>query len=154
MQILRTWILGVTVLSMILAAAQALMPEGAVKLVSRLTCGLALTLALLQPLMSLERVDFTDLVSDLPAGSVSAEEQDPMTPIIEEELAAYIEEKAGEFGLSCAARVTCRPDENGVPLPRSVQITGRLTGEQRQTLSAWIARDLGIPAGEQSFREG
>lgn len=154
MELLRTWILGVTAASMVLAAAQALMPEGPVKRVGRLTAGLILTLALLQPLVSLSGEDLTNLVPDLPTVTGKEEEGGAMQAIIEQELAAYIVDKGRALGADCAASVTCVPDENGVPIPRRAVVTGLLTGEQREALSAAIARDLGIPADAQSFREG
>ena len=154
MNILRTWIIGVTVTAMVLAAAQAVMPEGAVKRVSRLTGGLVLVLALLHPLMALDTADLSGFAGDLPQTVNTEEAKDAMKPIIEEELGAYIEEKAGELGLSCKARVECQADENGVPLPRTAAVTGELTARERQVLSDLIARDLDIPADRQTFGEG
>lgn len=153
MDILRTWILGVTAAAVVLAAAQALMPEGAVKRVGRFTGGLVLCLALLQPLAALEHIDWSGGIPDLPAVAATGEEKDPMKPIIEGELAAYIEEQGKKLGADLRARVTCTSDENGVPVPRYAAVSGRLTEPQRQALSAVIAGDLGIPAADQSFRE-
>ena len=44
MEIIRTWLLSVTVSAMVIAAAEALMPAGAVKRVGKLTGGLILVL--------------------------------------------------------------------------------------------------------------
>ena len=87
MSILRTWILTVTAAAIVLATAQALMPEGAVKRVGRLTAGLILVLALLQPLTALDRQEIAGLGMELPAGTEEKQE-DLMGAIIEQELAA------------------------------------------------------------------
>lgn len=50
MEIIRTWLLSVTVSAMVIAAAEALMPAGAVKRVGKLTGGLILCWGILQPL--------------------------------------------------------------------------------------------------------
>ena len=152
MEVLRTWITGVTVAAMVLAAAQALMPEGAVKRVGRITGGLVLVLALLQPLIMLDHADFSDFAADLP---VSTEEgrEDAMKPIIEQEVAAYIVDKGEALGAEVTAAVTCVTDENGVPIPQKAVITGYLAPAQREALSAVLDRDLGIPVRAQIFRE-
>ena len=153
MELLRTWITGVTVAAVILAAAQALMPEGAVKRVGRLTGGLVLVLALLQPLTALDYGRLSDAAAGLPAPA-EAEMGDTMKPIIEQELAAYIVDKGKALGADLACAVTCVTDENGVPVPRGAVVTGSLTRTQRESLSAILDRDLGIPSEAQTFREG
>ena len=52
------------------------------------------------------------------------------------------------------AEVICVTDEHGVPIPKEVQITGTLDEAQRQTLSAVITNDIGVPTSGQRFREG
>ena len=67
MTLIRTWLLSVTVSAMVIAVAEALMPEGSVKRVGKLTGGLILILGLLQPLTHLSYDDLYDLVEGLPA---------------------------------------------------------------------------------------
>ena len=154
MELLRTWILGVTVTSMALAAARAVMPEGPVKRAGQLTAGLVLVLAMLGPVAALERTDWEAFLEDLPTENTLEPADTSMQAVIEEELAAYLEGKAGELGLSCRAEVICRTDENGVPIPQEVIITGPVNETQRQTLSDMITNDIGVPASGQCFREG
>ena len=71
MTLLRTWILSVTACAMVIAAAEALMPDGAVKRVGKLTGGLILVLGLLQPLVKLDYEDWLDDLSAQTAGAVS-----------------------------------------------------------------------------------
>ena len=154
MELLRTWILGVTVTSMALAAARAVMPEGPVKRAGQLTAGLVLVLAMLGPVAALEHTDWEAFLEDLPTENTLEPADTSMQAVIEEELAAYLEGKAGELGLSCRAEVVCETDEHGVPIPREVQITGHLDEAQRRTLSAIIVNDIGVPTSGQCFREG
>ena len=154
MELLRSWILGVTVTAMALAAARAVMPEGPVKRAGRLTAGLVLVLAMLGPVAALEQTDWESFLEDLPKEIVSEPADTSVQAVIEEELSAYLEGKAGELGLSCRAEVVCETDEHGVPIPKEVRITGTLDEAQRQTLSAIITNDIGVPTSGQRFREG
>ena len=64
MELLRTWVLGVTAASLVIAVGEALMPQGTVKKVGRLTGGLILVLVLLQPVARLDYGDLYDRVVD------------------------------------------------------------------------------------------
>ena len=154
MELLRSWILGVTVTAMALAAARAVMPEGPVKRAGQLTAGLVLVLAMLGPVAALERTDWEAFLEDLPTETASEPADSSMQAVIEEELSAYLEGKAGDLGLSCQAEVVCSTDEHGVPIPTQVTITGPLGKEQRQSLSDIITNDIGVPTSGQRFREG
>ena len=54
MEVLRTWVLAVTAAALVIAVADALMPQGTVKQVGKLTGGLILVLVLLQPVAGLD----------------------------------------------------------------------------------------------------
>ena len=156
MELLRTWILTVTVSALVIAGADALMPEGAVKRVGKLTGGLILVLGLLQPLAGLDYQDLYDLVNTLPAGAVTQESltreaTDPLEGLIEEELSAYIAEKGAALGCPCAAQVECIPDENGVPVPCRVVVTGPFTPDQKRSLQVFITQDLGVGREYQQY---
>lgn len=156
MELIRTWILTVTVSALVIAGAEALMPQGSVKRVGKLTGGLILVLGILQPLVTMDYDQLYDLVNTLPAGSIRQETldqaaQEPMKGIIEEELAAYIVDKGAQLGLTCTARVTCEAGEDGVPLPKSVAVTGAMTPDQREQLCQVIAQDLGLAREDQIY---
>ena len=74
MELIRTWILSVTVSAIVIAVAEALMPPGAVKKVGKLTGGLILVLGILQPLVTMDYEDLYDMVTALPAGAIAQEE--------------------------------------------------------------------------------
>ena len=158
METIRTWLMGVTCAGLLIAVADALIPKGTVRGVSRLVGGLILFLAMASPVLSLEDADLAGWIGALRAdAAVAAAALDEtngemMEAIIAEETAAYIEEKAAELGGSCEALVVCRQGDNGLTVPVAVTVMGPLTEEQRQALSACIAADLAIPAEEQNFQ--
>ena len=68
---------------------------------------------------------------------------------IEEELASYIWDKAQALGLSCQVCVTVETGADGIPVPRSVTVTGAYS----EDLSEIIETDLGIPREQQNWQE-
>ena len=53
------------------------------------------------------------------------------------------------MGLECRVSVTVETGADGVPMPRSVTVTGDYSEE----LSGIIASDLGIPREDQNWQE-
>ncbi len=158
MELLRTWVLGVTAASLVIAVGEALMPRGTVKKVGRLTGGLILVLVLLQPLAKLEGRNLYDQMASLPDGVLTQENLAEQTSLpleegIEAELSAYIAEKGAALGCPCTALVDCIPDDEGVPIPDRVTVIGIFTPTQREELQALIVQDLGIEPENQQFRE-
>lgn len=157
MTLLRTWILSVTVCAMVIAAAEALMPDGAVKRVGKLTGGLILVLGLLQPLVKLDYDDWLDYLPAQTAGAVTKEDFEgaayaPMKSIIERELSAYIVDKGAQLGVTCAAQVVCETGEDGVPIPARATITGALTPAQKEAMIRCVTQELAIPRAGQIYR--
>lgn len=154
---LREWLLAVLAASFLVAAAQAVMPEGPVKGVGQLICGLLLFLAVARPVLGLQYNTLSAMLRD--AAEQLTEEQaaleetgSQMTEtIIVQETAAYIEDKRSELGLDCQAEVTW--DWSGtVPEPSAVTVTGDLTEAQRQAFTERLTEDLGLEAGAIEYR--
>lgn len=157
MEIIRGWILSVTVSAIVIAAAEALMPAGAVKKVGKLTGGLILILGVVQPLVTLDYEDLYDMVMALPAGAIHQETleertYEPMKEIIEEELSAYIVDKGSQLGADCTAQVVCAMEEGNVPVPIRATVVGMLTPEQKVELSCYMSQELGLPREAQIYR--
>lgn len=156
----RGWLLGVTAAALVLALAETLAPEGGAKKVCRLAGGMALLLAAAGPLAGL-------LDGGLPARAADGwrdraeryelelEEKNDLfyLSIIEEETAAYVMDKAKEFGFDCQAEVTYGYDEDGVPRPWEVTARGTWTREQREQLSRLLEEELGVPPRRQFYHE-
>ena len=145
------WLTAVISVSLLCAMAGALMPQGAVKRVGRLVCGLVLLAAILSPLRELDvdagrrwldgYLDSTGQWETALKETVNRQ----MKTIIEEECAAYIVDKAAQLGLRCTLRVECRETEEGLYLPVRAEVRGPLSDSGRTRLIRLIAEDLGVP---------
>lgn len=156
----RSWLLGVTAAALVLALAETLAPEGGAKKVCRLAGGMALLLAAVGPLAGL--LDGGPLARAVDGWrdraeryELELEEKNDLfyLSIIEEETAAYVMDKAKEFGFDCQAEVTYGYDEDGVPRPWEVTARGNWTGEQREQLSRLLEEELGVPPRRQHYKE-
>ena len=153
----RGWLLTVIAASLLCALADALMPPGAVKRVGRLVCGLVLLAAILAPAVRLDVAEGERWLAECFASMEPRRENleetvnNQMKIIIEGEYAAYIVDKAAEFGLTCSARVECRASEEGLYLPVWAEVSGALTESGRARLVQVIREDLGVPESEQSY---
>jgi len=157
MDFMRNWILSVTVSAMIIAIAESMMPPGTVKKVARLTGGLVLMLGILQPIVRMDYEDLFIAANGLPHISVEEKEtqqagnEEILKTIIEEELSAYVLDKAKQMGCSCQVEFRCVPGEGGTPMPEAVTVRGLLTPQQRRTMETILTEDLGIPKDQQTY---
>ncbi len=156
----RSWLLGVTAAALVVALAETLAPEGNVKKVCRLAGGLALLLAVLKPAVTaLNGIPFLQGADGWRSQVQSCERQLEeengrfYLAIIERETAAYVMDKAKQFGFECAVEVTCGYDEQGVPCPWEVAARGSWTQEQRAQLERLLEEELGVPAQRQHYEE-
>lgn len=154
--VIRTWLISVTAAAIVIAAAENLMPDGAVKKIGKLTGGLLLIVAILQPIKQLDFETMSDILTEYRIESqgssktLEIENQSIMKMIIEEETSAYVQNKANELGIRCNAETTCKVDESGNIYPVSMVIYGDLTQEQKAMLTRLIEGNLAIP--EDSVR--
>ena len=101
LELIRQWLLGITAAAMLVALAEALCPDGNIRGILRLTGGLVLLAAVLNPLLKLDTEALGQALTqyrlDLSAYSTELEEENEtlMKDIIEEQSAAYIQDKPG-----------------------------------------------------------
>lgn len=156
MEWLRSWLIGITSAAMLNAVASALMPKGAVRQIGKLTGGLILLLAVLQPLYQWEREEIAAAFRPYMEEGESYEAYDKKTgfelmkDIIETECAAYLQNKAKELGIECRIRVACG-EEGKYPQPEQVYIYGQLKDDQRFRLAQVIQTELAIPEQAQVY---
>ena len=156
MEFLKSWILGVTAAALAVSLAQALTPEGTVKKVGKLVCGLVLLLAVVRPVVA---VDPAALIPDwaglggLTQAEAGESGKEALKILIAQKTGAYIVDKGQSLGLRCEARVGVAQDGSGWPVPWEAEISGVWTAEQKRSLSRAVEEELGIPAQRQSFRE-
>lgn len=149
MEFFRQWLVGITGATMIIAVAENLMPSGSVKQVGKLTCGLVLLLMVMRPLASLNldgleqfQLSWNDWV-ETHEHDMEIYYNDQMKSIIEAELTSYIEDKAMENGIWCQAVVECDWDEEGILIPKRVEIS-HLDLDHRRFFLDMILTDLGL----------
>lgn len=157
MELVGNWLTGVTAAAILCALANSLMPDGPVRRVGRLACGLAVLAAVLGPVLRLEPMEPEAWLEEY--GQVMAVQRQELEQtraetvgaVIEQSCAAYIADKAAELGAACTAQVTCASAGGEGWLPDRVMVRGTLTPAQRAALSRTIWTELGLPEAHQSF---
>lgn len=102
---------------LLVALAESLIPAGSIRRIARLTGGLVLLAAILNPLLKLDTTALTRALTEykleLSAYSADLEEENEilMKDIIEEQSGAYIQDKAAALGIDC--QVTVEADGEG-----------------------------------------
>lgn len=160
MSALKEWIMGITCVSVLLAAAQCLMPEGTVRKIGNLAGGLLLLLGLAAPItkldmegLSLALTKYRVMETDS-AALLELENTRLLKKVIEEQTAAYILDKAAEIGVECTAEVSYEYSDTGEAYPVAVTIWGDLTDEEERKLSRIIESDLAILRENQIYEKG
>ena len=158
--LIRNWLIAVTCAALIAAVAQAAMPEGAIKQVGKLLCGMVILLAVVRPAMG---VQISDAVGSLRQMQNQTRQQRTqleessgamLKSLIERESSAYISDKAAEIEIHCQVQVSCHPGQGGTWVPWTVQITGDLNQIQRSALARIIQQELDIPSDRQQYVGG
>lgn len=156
---LRTWLLSVLTVSLLCALAEAMMPEGAVRRVGKLVCGLALLCGVLwpvvqtKPFLGPEWSQTWALELEREQSRLEERLGSDMKRIIEANCDAYIQDKAAQRNRSWKVHVVCR-EENGLYVPDRAEVYGSLSAEEHRELTRLLAEDLGIPPERQDRRDG
>ena len=157
MELIGRWLTGITCAALVVALAEGLTPEGAVRRVGRLVGGLVLMLAIVQPLVGLDYEALSAALTDYRfetggyGDALEFENERLMEVIISDQTGAYIQDKAAGLGLTVTAAVSCAVGEDGVPYPVSVVITGELTEGEQAELARLIEGELAIPEACQQY---
>ena len=159
MNLLRSWILGLTSASLVAAAARVLTPEGNVRRVTEFMCGAMLACMLLSPALKMDRDAFSRALAEQRAltaeltEDLEGREKQLLRPYIQEQCAAYILDEAQRLGITdlrCSVRVKWR-DESWVPF--EVTLHTAAPREARQRLGDYLDGELGIPPERQRWNE-
>ena len=146
---MRSWLLGIVLTSLAAGLARQLAPKGREQAMVRLVGGLLLALAILRPLGLELEIGPLELQGEELAETYRKNQQEALSAIIAEKTKAYIWDKANQLGLDCTVSVAAAPGEGGIPLPESVTVRGRYSGE----LARWLEEEVGIPAEKQIWLE-
>jgi stage III sporulation protein AF len=152
----REWVRAIAGTAMICAAASALTPKGKVRNVVRLVCGVVLIIALLNPLLgkslpglSLDMAEYRKRAEDI-IGAAEEKENGLSRSIIEDELAAYILDKAKSLDVEVwSVEVSAKWGDEGCWYPYEVYIIAELPLREKYLLSNSIEAELGVPEERQ-----
>ena len=153
---LREWLTSLVAVSMLLAVAQTLIPEGSIRKIASFTGGLILLAALLQPVLGadLSRLDLHledyEQAIESRQEELAAAGETELAAIIEDRTAAYISDKADALGLTVRVQVRTKSGDDGVPVPWQAE----LWGQRSPALAAYMEEELGIPGERQVWHEG
>ena len=158
---LKEWLMGVIVLSVLCAAADSLLPEGAGRAVGRLVCAMAMLCVMLRPVSAVkgERIvrylrEYSALVEEI---QVELEQQSGVTQktVIEQQCGTYIADKAAQIGVLCHVQVECKATDEGIWLPKRVELRGAFSDVAQSRMTQFLEEQLGVAVEDQSyFRTG
>ncbi|MCD8381746.1 MAG: stage III sporulation protein AF [Clostridiales bacterium] len=158
MELIKEWLMGVLAASFLTAAAQSVMPDGAVKQVGRLACGLILFLAMVRPLLGMDYSALSQIIRDY-QGELSAQQEvleetgkELTEDIIAEETDAYIQDMTEELGVDCQIVVEWSW-EGETPTPVRAIVTGALSDGDRAALTEALVRDFGLEREQIVYEE-
>ncbi len=152
---LRSWVVGIAGAAMVTAIAMTVTPEGRVKKVVSLVCGLMTVVALIKPVVGFDYGGFSEYLarykSDAAAFSsdIGDTNENLTRRIIEERCEAYILDKGKSLGLEeLKASVQLTWSVDGYWYPCSALLCTNADEDKRQKLSQSIEAELGIPSEE------
>ena len=155
MESLRTWLSSIVAVTLLIAMAESLVPEGTMRRVAGFTGGLVLLLALVRPVLAgglpdltLETEKWTAAIEEEQA-SLSRQGEDALAALIAERTASYIWDKGAALGLEVKANVETRTGEAGLPVPERVELEGPYSKE----LADYITHELNNPPERQVWNE-
>jgi Stage III sporulation protein AF (Spore_III_AF). len=153
MAAVRTWLTGVVAASLLISAAESLIPPGTLRKIASLTGGLILLLVLVRPLAHLDAGEYK-LNLDAYSNAVEDRRQElekadrsELEKLIAEKSEAYISDRAAALGISCTAEVTTKTGTDGMPYPAGAELSCAYSPE----LAALMEQELGIPRERQAY---
>jgi hypothetical protein len=152
---LRSWIIGIAGAAMVTAAAMAMTPEGKVKKVVSLICGLMTILALIKPISGFDYTAFSKYLAQYKndaqeySGAMASKNENLTRRIIEDKCQAYILDKGKSLAITdLDVTVTAEWSKDGYWYPSGASLITNADTEARNKLSRSIEAELGISPEE------
>ena len=152
---LKQYLVGVIATALICSLVQTFPQKGAARDLSKVFCGLVLSVVILAPLKHLSFAAPTDfIISFSPEIHTHAQKGEDMAKqtlrdIIKSETESYILDKAAEIGATI--RVTVSVSDSEMPIPTEAILSGSTTSEIRNLLQEILVSDLGITKENQTW---
>ena len=156
--LLGDWIRALVGAAVFCTIALALCPKGRARRVLNMACACVMALALLSPIAGLDMTSlskaigrYSDAAREITDSAEASAEEYEQT-VIARECEAYISDRAASLGVELQeVRVNARWSEEGFWYPWESRAA--CSESDRETLSAVIEAELGIPAERQSWEE-
>lgn len=152
---LHSWIIGLAGAAMVTAVAMTITPDGKVKKVVSLICGLVTILALIKPIAGFNYADFAKSLASYKANAdgfsskVQSSNEKLTRLIIEDKCDTYILDKGKSLGIGdLQVTVTASWSKDGYWYPSSARLKTNADKEKKDKLSQSIEAELGIPPEE------
>ncbi len=153
------WVRAIAGAALICAAATALTPKGKVKNVLKLVCGIILIIAMINPLvnqdlptMSMDISDYRKQADEI-IGSAEEKQNNLNRTIIEDELEAYILDKAQSLNISLkSVEVSAKWGDEGYWYPYEVKLNADISQMEQNLISNSIEAELGVKKEKQYWR--
>ena len=157
---IRNWIFAMTAAAFAAAVCRVITPEGSVKKVVMLLCGIVTVIAMVSPVTQIDYSDLSGSIARLREYAYDTSSDFEQTndnlrrEIIEQDCAAYILDKAKELGIeNISASVTAKWSTEGYWYPVSAQISASAPQTLKNKLAVCIEAELGIPEDEQIWSD-
>ena len=155
MSVIRSYLLSITAASFVLGITSALLPGTQSKKIGSFLGTLVMILVILSPLVTIDADQMARSITkirleteELRTG-IELETKELQGNIIKNQSEAYVLDKAKTMEVDITVEITLRENQ-GVPYPYRVCITGAASEAQRRWISQLIERDLGIPLDRQT----
>lgn len=158
MEMIRTWITGITAASILIAVICAIVPKNATGGFVRAACAVVLIIAVLAPLKSFRVTDInfwnTQYHNEFnhKKEQLDQENQKMKSSIIENTMSTYIWKRAKQIGIDCKTNVRCRKSKSGELLPYEVEVLLTDGTKNRAKLTSIIEHECGIPKDRQMYK--
>jgi len=157
---LRTWTCAIIGTAAVCSVLLVLTPEGRVKEVVRLLCGVAVSAAILSPLIDMDYSSFSKGLAEyrLEAESLTASAEEESKNLnrtyIEEKCQAYILDKAASCGVKLiSVRVRAQWSTDGYWYPVYAEISAQADEIKTDRIKSIIEAELGIPRENQRWTD-
>ena len=153
---LRRYLFSLTAAALLCSLVRALVPDGRMKRICTLFCGIFLAMTALSGLAGWELTDVAGQLSKIQMEAeqartgVEIKNREALCAIIKRKTEAYILDKAAALGCSITAEVTVESG-GAYPYPSGVRITGTFTPQQKQALSEDLEENLAIGKEQQTW---
>ncbi len=132
----------------------SLVDNGKIRSILQISTGILVLLVLLKPIAGLDLEDIGNRIKDSMGEEFQTENyQELYREKLKEQIRTttekYIQDKASALGAEIHADITLSNDN--YPVPAAVEIRGKMSYEQKQSLENYLTHELGIPPEKQRW---